>query len=37
MGKIVRELEVAGVEFFLVPGSSLVGGVAMRLRPPARM
>jgi transcriptional regulator with XRE-family HTH domain len=37
MGKIVRGLEVAGVEFFLVPGSSLVGGVAMRLRPPGRL
>jgi transcriptional regulator with XRE-family HTH domain len=36
MGKIIRSLEAAGIEFFLMPGSTLVGGVAMRLRPPAR-
>jgi transcriptional regulator with XRE-family HTH domain len=32
MARIVRALEAAGVEFFLRPGETLAGGVAMRLQ-----
>jgi transcriptional regulator with XRE-family HTH domain len=32
MGRIIKALESAGVEFFLTNGASLVGGVSMQLR-----
>lgn len=33
MQKLVQAFEEAGVEFFLVPGSSLNGGIGMRAKP----